>query len=451
MLSFLRQRQLLHQSAGPCQSKAAYVGVDPTGPDLHIGHLLPLLTLKRLGTLGVEPIVLIGGATAQIGDPSGKKSERELLSPEAVQSNTESLHGQILKLVPTAKILNNLDWVSGISALTLLRDLGKHFAVNNMLAKENVASRLDSGISFTEFSYQILQALDFLHLFREHNCSLQIGGSDQWGNITAGLELIRKTTHQQASGITIPLLLNPDGTKMGKSEGQAVWLNKGKTHPFNFFQFWRNTPDSAVEILLLQLTNVSEDIKEICAGKPGKAQELLGLELVKEVHGEDEMRKVQECAECLFKGSAPSHSNLIELQKALPNHETSHSGLVEALVTANLCPSKSQARRDIQAKGVKANGNTGTEGTQLVKGPNLIQKAKRISLSSPLIKQKTMKSFHPNQTVNCKNPDLAFPNLQAKPYVISRISYAGYIWLKDQEHPAGAIGPYIPERFEATS
>lgn len=356
MLELLQQRQLLNQSAGPCNNKVAYVGIDPTGPNLHIGHLLPLLTIKRLAALGVEPIVLIGGATAQIGDPSGKKSERELLSPEQVDSNAISLKAQILNIVPNAKLLNNLDWVNGMSALSLLRDLGKHFSVNVMLAKENVASRLEAGISFTEFSYQVLQAFDFLHLAQEHNCFLQIGGSDQWGNITAGLELIRKKTQEQASGITIPLLLNPDGTKMGKSEGQAVWLNKEKTHPFNFFQFWRNTPDSAVEAHLLQLTNVAIEDIQSALNTPGQAQELLGLELVQEVHGTKERLKVQECMDCLFKGSNPSEASLLG---------------------AKLCQSKSQAKRDIQANGVKVNGITAVEDTLLIKGLSLVQKGKK--------------------------------------------------------------------------
>ena len=231
-----------------------YLGADPTGDSLHVGHLLVYLFAKRLESVGNKPIFLIGGATGSIGDPK-PGSERQLLYAEVTKHNAECLYEQVKGLFP-AILVNNYDWTHNLDILTFLRYYGKFFNVNYMINKETVKARLDSGISYTEFSYQILQALDFEHLYKEYNCQLQVGGQDQWGNITGGLELIRKIHGDEAKayGVTVPLVLKSDGTKFGKSEGGAVWLNPEKTSPYHFYQFWINTPDADVMMRLKQFT-----------------------------------------------------------------------------------------------------------------------------------------------------------------------------------------------------
>lgn len=230
-----------------------YCGVDPTGDSMHIGHLIPFMMMKRFQLFGHRPVILIGGATGTIGDPSGRQTERQLQTLEQVQHNVEALTAQMKKLFGfggdnEVKMVNNYDWTHKMNVLDFLRDYGKNFSVNTMLAKDIVASRLESGISFTEFSYQILQSMDFHHLFKEEDVQLQIGGADQWGNITSGLDLIRKKEGPDAKafGLTIPLMLKADGTKFGKTAGGAIWLDPAKTTPFEFYQFWVNTDDRDV-------------------------------------------------------------------------------------------------------------------------------------------------------------------------------------------------------------
>ena len=233
---------------------ALYCGTDPTGDSLHIGHLIPFMILKRFQLAGHHPVIIIGGGTGAIGDPSGRKSERQLQTMDQVHHNEEALTAQMKKLFGTENftIVNNHDWLSKISLLDFLRDYGKLFNINTMLNKEVVASRLEAGISFTEFTYQILQSVDFLHLYRHHDVQLEIGGSDQWGNITAGIDLIHKIEGPETKvyGLTIPLMLKADGTKFGKTAGGAVWLDPKKTSPYEFYQFWINTDDrDAVKFL----------------------------------------------------------------------------------------------------------------------------------------------------------------------------------------------------------
>jgi tyrosyl-tRNA synthetase len=226
-------------------SMTFYLGADPTGDSLHIGHLATYMVAKRLADAGHQAILLIGGGTGLIGDPSGKSKERNLLTLEESLKNADALIKQVRTLIPSAQVVNNYDWLKDISMIGFLRDIGKHFNLNQMLAKETVKSRLESGISFTEFSYQIIQSLDFLHLFDHHHCQLQIGGQDQWGNITAGLDLIRKKHPEgaEAYGLTFPLITKSDGEKFGKTAGGAVWLDAEKTSPYAFYQYWLNLSD----------------------------------------------------------------------------------------------------------------------------------------------------------------------------------------------------------------
>lgn len=248
-----------------------YCGIDPTADSMHIGHLLPFLTLRRFQNEGHRPIVLVGGATGLIGDPSGKSEERKLQTLETIKYNVKAIEKQLHKIFDFdgesgAILVNNYDWIGSMDVVTFLRDYGKHVGVNYMLAKDTIASRLETGISFTEFTYTILQAMDFLHLYEHHNCKMQIGGSDQWGNITTGLELIRKIQPEgaKAYGLTIPLVTKADGTKFGKTESGAVWLDPEKTSPYEFYQFWINTADADVVKYLKYFTFLSrEEIEEL--------------------------------------------------------------------------------------------------------------------------------------------------------------------------------------------
>lgn len=282
ILDELKQRGLINQVTDEDGLKkhleenqvSLYCGFDPTADSLHIGHLLPILMLKRFQMAGHRPIALVGGGTGMIGDPSGRNEERQLNDASIVQQWTEDIKGQLSKLIDFddekkgAVAVNNFDWLSKMSVIDLLRDYGKHFSVNYMLAKESVEARIRQGISYTEFTYMILQSLDFQRLYQLENCTLQIGGSDQWGNITAGLELIRRTTEEgeeaKAFGLTVPLITKADGTKFGKTAGGAVWLDADKTSPYEFYQFWINADDRDVVKFLKSFTFLSlEEIAEL--------------------------------------------------------------------------------------------------------------------------------------------------------------------------------------------
>ena len=248
------------------EATSLYCGVDPTADSMHIGHLLPFLTLRRFQQAGHKPIILVGGATGMIGDPSGKTQERQLQTVEAIQHNVKCLQKQLGRIFDFegengAVMTNNFDWIGSLDMITFLRDYGKHIGINYMLAKDTIASRLDTGISFTEFTYTILQAIDFKHLYENYNCKIQLGGSDQWGNIITGLDLIRKTQGEgaKAYGLTIPLVTKSDGTKFGKTEGGAVWLDAEKTTPYEFYQFWINTADQDVVNYLKIFTFLSKE------------------------------------------------------------------------------------------------------------------------------------------------------------------------------------------------
>ncbi|MFC4182541.1 tyrosine--tRNA ligase [Saccharococcus thermophilus] len=362
-------RQLLNE-----EKVTLYCGFDPTADSLHIGSLLPILTLRRFQLAGHRPIALVGGATGLIGDPSGKKSERTLNPKETVQQWSNRIKEQLSRFLDfdakdnPAKIANNYDWIGSLDVITFLRDVGKNFGLNYMLAKESVQSRIETGISFTEFSYMILQAFDFLQLYQTENCRLQIGGSDQWGNITAGLELIRKTEGEaKAFGLTIPLVTKADGTKFGKTESGTIWLDKEKTSPYEFYQFWINTDDRDVIKYLKYFTFLSKDeIEELErklqeAPEQRAAQKALAEEMTKLVHGEDALKQAIRISEALFSGSV-SELTAEEIEqgfKDVPSfeYEGEEVPLVELLVMAKIVPSKRQAREDISNGAIYVNGD----------------------------------------------------------------------------------------------
>jgi tyrosyl-tRNA synthetase len=355
-----------------------YCGVDPTADSMHIGHLLPFLTLRRFQEHGHRPIVLVGGATGLIGDPSGKSEERKLLTLEIVQANVAGIKKQLESIFVFAGengaiMVNNYDWAGSMDIVTFLRDIGKHMGVNYMLAKDTIASRLDSGISFTEFTYTILQAMDFLHLYEHHNCKLQIGGSDQWGNITSGLELIRKMKPEgsKAFGLTIPLVTKADGTKFGKSESGSVWLDPEKTTPYEFYQFWINTADADVVKYLKFFTFLShEEIKKLETSvqeEPHlrKAQKTLAEEMTQLIHGEESLQQAIKISNALFSGDVKNLSAMEIKQgfKDVPSYNASaeEGNLVDLLVAASISPSKRQAREDITNGAISVDGEKMTD------------------------------------------------------------------------------------------
>ncbi len=353
-----------------------YCGVDPTGDSMHIGHLIPFMMLKRFQLAGHRPVILIGGATGTIGDPSGRTSERSLQTLEQIQANVEALTAQLKKLFDRKeegggdlRMVNNYDWTHKINVIEFLRDYGKNFSINTMLAKDVVSSRLESGISFTEFSYQILQSLDFLHLYKEEDVQLQIGGSDQWGNITAGLDLIRKKEGSEAKafGLTIPLMLKADGTKFGKTAGGAVWLDPNKTTPYEFYQFWANTDDRDVVKYLKFFTFLSKEqieaLEEKVKTEPHKreAQKALAEEMTRFVHGEAMLEQAKKITAALFSGDIKSLTadEIEQGFKEMPTFEAAREtkNIVDWLVDIGIEPSKRQAREDITNGAISMNGD----------------------------------------------------------------------------------------------
>lgn len=347
------------------ESLTFYLGTDPTGDSLHVGHLLVFIFAKRLEEHGHKPIFLIGGATGSIGDPK-PNAERKLLTREQIDYNASCLHKQVETLFK-CKLVNNYDWTYNIDILTFLRKYGKFFNVNYMINKDTVKSRLDSGISYTEFSYQILQALDFEHLFATENCVMQVGGQDQWGNITSGLELIRKIHGAEASayGVTVPLFTKSDGTKFGKTEGGAIWIDPKKTSPYAFYQFWINTPDNDVIRELKQFTFLSKEEIEALEESFNKephlraAQKALAKEMTTMIHGKEAYEQAVKMSEALFSGKiADLTKEEIEiLFEGLPRVEmTEDTLLIDALVALKAAQSKREARDFINGGGVLVNG-----------------------------------------------------------------------------------------------
>lgn len=350
-----------------------YCGVDPTADSMHIGHIVPLLTLRRFQLHGHRPILLVGGATGMIGDPSGRNEERQLQSTEQIDRNVDSIKKQMEQIFDFqtengAKMVNNRDWIGGMSVIEFLRDFGKLISVNYMLAKDSVASRLEGGISFTEFSYTLIQAIDFNHLYNEYNCRVQIGGSDQWGNITSGLEVIRKTHEEEAKafGITIPLVTKADGTKFGKTAGGAVWLDAKKTSPYEFYQFWINTADADVVKYLKIFTFLEKQEIEALAESVEteahlrKAQTVLAEEMTKLIHGQEALADAQRITKALFSGDLKSLSadEMKAAFKDVPSVEMAKQAkpIVDLIVDSKVSPSKRQAREDITNGAISING-----------------------------------------------------------------------------------------------
>nr|WP_103107205.1 tyrosine--tRNA ligase [Brevibacillus reuszeri] len=355
------------------KSISLYCGVDPTGDSMHIGHLIPFMVLKRFQLAGHRPVILIGGATGTIGDPSGRQTERSLQTLEQVQENVDALTAQMKKLFVTdgdnqIRLVNNYDWTHKINVIEFLRDYGKNFSINTMLAKDIVSSRLETGISFTEFSYQILQSLDYLHLYKNEDVQLQIGGSDQWGNITSGLDLIRKKEgpESKAFGLTIPLMLKSDGTKFGKTAGGAIWLDPNKTTPFEFYQFWANTDDRDVVKYLKYFTFLSkeqiDELAEKVQTEPHKreAQKMLAEEMTRFVHGQELLDQAKRITAALFSGDIKSLTadEIEQGFKEMPTYEATKESknIVDWLVELGIEPSKRQAREDITKGAISMNG-----------------------------------------------------------------------------------------------
>lgn len=349
-----------------------YCGADPTADSLHIGHLLPFLTLRRFQEHGHRPIVLIGGGTGMIGDPSGKSEERVLQTEEQVDKNIEGISKQMHNIFEFgtdhgAVLVNNRDWLGQISLISFLRDYGKHVGVNYMLGKDLIQSRLEHGISYTEFTYTILQAIDFGHLNRELNCKIQVGGSDQWGNITSGIELMRRMYGQtDAYGLTIPLVTKSDGKKFGKSESGAVWLDAEKTSPYEFYQFWINQSDEDVIKFLKYFTFLGkEEIDRLEQSKNEaphlrEAQKTLAEEVTKFIHGEDALNDAIRISQALFSGDLKSLSakELKDGFKDVPQVTLSNdtTNIVEVLIETGISPSKRQAREDVNNGAIYING-----------------------------------------------------------------------------------------------
>ena len=356
------------------QKISLYCGFDPTADSLHIGHLLPVLALRRFQQAGHTPIALVGGATGMIGDPSFKAAERSLNSAETVAGWVESIRNQLTPFLSfdgdnAAIMANNADWFGSMNCLDFLRDIGKHFSVNAMLNKESVKQRIerdDVGISFTEFAYSLLQGYDFAELNKRHGAVLEIGGSDQWGNITAGIDLTRRLNQKQVFGLTLPLVTKSDGTKFGKTEGGAVWLNAKKTSPYQFYQFWLKVADADVYKFLKYFTFLSiEEIdaieaKDKASGTKPEAQRILAEEMTRLIHGEEALAAAQRISESLF---AEDQSSLTENDfeqlalDGLPTFEVSESlNVVETLVKTGLASSNKEARGFVNSKAVLLNG-----------------------------------------------------------------------------------------------
>jgi tyrosyl-tRNA synthetase len=388
LLDDLRWRGLVHQTTDDTGlsawlehgSRTVYAGFDPTADSLHVGSLLPLLLLRRFQQAGHRPIAVVGGATGMIGDPSGKSQERNLLSREDLARNVDGLRAQMRRFLDfdsgphAAQLVNNFDWIGPFSYLEFLRDVGKNFPVNVMLAKDSVKSRLgrdDAGLSYTEFSYMLLQAYDFVYLYDKYQCEMQVGGSDQWGNITAGIDLGRRMRSVQLYGLTCPLLTKSDGTKMGKTESGTVWLSADRTSPYQFYQYWVRVEDADVGNCLRMLTTVSRDeIEALDAARQQDAaarlsQRRLAEEMTRLVHGDEGLATARRATEIFFGAEIAdlNDSQLVQIfadvpSQRLPRRQLADDGglpIVDALVAAGLAKSKGDARRTVEQGGAYVN------------------------------------------------------------------------------------------------
>lgn len=384
LLADLQMRGLVNQMTSPeeltqhlQESRVLYCGFDPTADSLHIGSLVPLLVLRRFQQAGHKPLALVGGATGMIGDPSFKSQERKLNTIDIIDHWVDRLKAQVSAFIEfndqgnSAAVVNNYDWTKDVDVLTFLRDVGKHFSVSSMIQKESVKQRLErdgEGISFTEFAYMILQSFDFSQLYKQYNCSLQIGGSDQWGNITGGIDLTRRQHRAQVFGLTLPLVTKSDGTKFGKTESGTIWLDEKKTSQYAFYQFWINTADADVYKFLRFFTFLNEakmlaieEQDRAAQGKP-KAQSILATEVTRLVHGEEGLQAALRISEALFSGQLEqlTKEDLQQLYlDGMPASQTSEKSiaLVQVLVDSGLAKSNKMAREFIANNAVSVNGD----------------------------------------------------------------------------------------------
>jgi tyrosyl-tRNA synthetase len=402
VLEELKWRGLLHQctenlgAAFERGSVSAYCGFDPTASSMHVGSLVPVMGLMHLQRAGHKPFAVVGGGTGLIGDPSGKTVERQLNTPDVVAENTRALRKQLERFLDfsgsnSAEMRDNADWLQPLGAIEFMRDIGKHFTINYMLAKESVQQRMEAGISYTEFSYMLLQAYDYRELFRREGVTLQVGGSDQWGNITAGLELIRRTDGGEAHALTFPLVTNSSGTKFGKTESGSVWLDPERTSPYKFYQFWLNIDDRDAARYLRFFTLLSRQaIEELEAGLTARpeargAQQALAREVTTRVHGEEAARIAEDVSHLLFKKGDPaslSQEALAALGREVPFAEVDRfDNVIDGLVALNLAASKGAARRLVDQGGVSINGVRATSaesiGEPLPGGYYLVKKGAR--------------------------------------------------------------------------
>ncbi len=375
-----------------------YNGFDPTGDSLHIGHLVPMMSLARLQRYGHTPIAVAGGGTGMIGDPSGKSAERNLLTLEQIEHNLSCVKEQLASILDfevksnPAMIVNNYDWLSKLSMMEFLRDIGKHFTINYMISKDSVKSRLvreGEGISYTEFSYMLLQSYDFLHLFDTHNCVIQAGGSDQWGNITAGIELIRRVRGQKVHGLSYPLITRADGSKFGKTaDGESTWLDPNRTSPFRFYQFWLNSDDADAINYLKYFTWLAADeingLADALENQPERreVQRKLAQELTQMVHGKTALAKAEQASQVLFGGELEGlgASDIADIFADVPSSEVAQTDLageglsiVDLLANSDLATSKGDARRSIKGGGVYLNNRRVTDPARMISSAESIE------------------------------------------------------------------------------
>ena len=345
-----------------------YIGFDPTADSLHVGHFMALCLMKRLQMAGNKPIALIGGGTAMIGDPSGRTDMRQMMTPETIQHNVDCFKKQMSRFIDfgegKAMLVNNADWLMDLNYIDVLRDVGAHFSVNRMLTAECYKQRMEKGLSFLEFNYMIMQSYDFYMLYQKYGCNMEFGGDDQWSNMLGGTELIRRKLGKDAYAMTINLLLNSEGKKMGKTQSGAVWLDPNKTSPFDFFQYWRNVADSDVLKCIRMLTFLPlEQIDEMDkweGAKLNEAKEILAYELTKLVHGEEEAKKAKEASHALFAGGGVS-AHMPTVEVTADDLYNDKLDIMAVLVKASLCESRSDARRAVQQGGVSVDGEKVTD------------------------------------------------------------------------------------------
>lgn len=395
VIDLLNQRNYIEQITHPQELKeyleknkvSFYIGIDPTADSLHVGHFVSLMVASHLQKAGHRPIILVGGGTATIGDPSGKTDMRKMLSREEIDHNVECIKKQVAKFVSfegenAAIIVNNADWLLDLKFVDFVREIGSLFSVNKMLAAECYKQRLETGLTFFEMSYMLMQSYDFLHLYNEYGCKLELGGNDQWSNIIGGVDLIRKIGKSDSFGLTFKLLTTKEGKKMGKTEKGALWLSAEKTSPYEFYQYWRNIEDESVKNVFNMLTFLpSEKIKELCnveGEKINEAKKVLAYEITKLVHGEEEAKKAEEASNALFSGSG----NLDNMPST--KIESTNISILDALLLSGLAPSKGQARTLINQGGISLNDSKVTDVTLMLSdndfkdGYAILKKGKKV-------------------------------------------------------------------------